>query len=309
VSIVAARFRRVSSELQRDNTSLENQLSNIDRYCADHGYETPDEFLYTEVMTGVEFWDMPELQRLLTKAPEGAFQVVVVDHTDRMVRGEILVAIMSQLARYHIRLESVKQNIDDTPEGKLVLLVTSWGSKREWDRIKQRTSEGRDNYVRKQKKILGTDACYGYKKVDGHYIYNDDVIYIDRNGTEWTERKVVEWCFQKCKEGMTLYTITQTLTDLGIPTRRDGRWNQYFVTQLLRDEGYEKECSDPNNQPIIARIRQLAAEGMTPSDIAKLLNEEGVSQQVIPQVWRTSTVFTMLRNQTYIGNFYAFRRS
>src|SRR5436305_929421 len=52
------------------------------------------------------------------------------------------------------------------------------------------------------------------------YVLNTTVIYVDINGTEWTEPKVIVFCYDCCLDGMSLYTIALTLTRLGIPTQR-----------------------------------------------------------------------------------------
>src|SRR6266567_2264746 len=76
----AARYRRVSTESQEDNTSLEEQLDRMNAYCKERNYLTTDDTLYTEIMTGVVWRERPKLQRMLKDAAEGKFDVVVIDH-------------------------------------------------------------------------------------------------------------------------------------------------------------------------------------------------------------------------------------
>jgi len=242
---IAARYRRVSGTSQEDNTSLAKQLERIDEYCTTHEYETKDELLYTEVMTGVIWRERPKLQHMLKDAIEGKFQVVIIDHLDRLGRGEPLTIIMEQLSFYTVRVECVQVKIEDTEEGKLIVYLQSYSSKKEYGRIIKRTSDGRQDRVKKLNKPISGSACYGYKFDDpsphkkNKYLANDDIILVDSTGYEWTERKVVVFIFEKAKEGLTLGKIADILTNLGIPTRKNrGYWTTQNVSKILGDRTY-----------------------------------------------------------------------
>ncbi len=127
-----------------------DSFHNILYYSATSRYINPPESLReyqdTEVMTGVESWrDRTELQKLLTKAEalgKTSEIVVVVDHPDRFARGLDLVLLVELLTYYNARVEFVQQKFEDTDEGKLVLHLESYSSKKEWQRIKKRTHDG-----------------------------------------------------------------------------------------------------------------------------------------------------------------------
>src|SRR6266567_6048442 len=176
----AARYRRISGETQLDNTSLEEQLKEINKYCLMKGYTFSDEHLYTDVMTGIEqAWrDRFDLQRMLAASKRNEFDVVVIHHTDRLARGEPLIIIMEELA-YHggVTVESTQQNIEDTDEGRIILHFLSLSSKAEWKRIVKRTSDGRRAAAAKNQ-ILGATPSYGYTWNKEHtgYILNYEII-------------------------------------------------------------------------------------------------------------------------------------
>ncbi len=250
---IAIRYRRVSGIGQEDNSSLEKQLERMDEYCAIHEYETATETLYTEVMTGIDTWrERPELQKLLAKVEQlvkdGYQVVVVVDHPDRFARGLDLVLLVELISYYGARVEFVQTKFEDTDEGALVLHLESYSSKKEWSRIKKRTADGRRDHVLKNHKMLGVSTpLYGYafnnpeRKMRTHYVYNDTVFYTAPDGTEWTERKVVERIFQMAKDGMTLRKIAEILTKEGIPTRqRKGNnfWRGTTIGKILANPAY-----------------------------------------------------------------------
>ena len=210
--VLALRYRRVSGLGQEDNSSLEKQLERMDDYCAINSYESAPEYLFTEVMTGVETWrERPELQKLLLKAEQlskpDETVVVVVDHPDRFARGMDLILLVELLLHYGVHVEFVQTKFEDTDEGHLILHLKSYSSKKEWNRIKKRTEDGVVDRVVKSHKPLGQTPCYGYKwddpapKQKNSYVFNDDVIHIDVYGFEWTEHKVVIYLYEKVKAG------------------------------------------------------------------------------------------------------------
>lgn len=164
---LALRYRRVSGIIQEDNSSLEKQRERMDDYCEEHGYETCDAWLFTEVMTGVEtFRDRPELNAMFKKAEDLAVRdevVCVFDHPDRAARGLDLILIIEYLRSIGARTEFVQQKFEDDDVGKIVLHLQSWSSKQEWNRIKKRTQGGLVDRVVKDKRLLGTIPLYGYK--------------------------------------------------------------------------------------------------------------------------------------------------
>ena len=100
----------------------------------------PD-YLFTEVMTGVETWrERPELQIMLAKAEQLAkldeTVVVVVDHPDRFARGMDLILLVEMLSYYGVHCEFVQTKFADTDEGKLFLHLESYSSKKNGSALK-----------------------------------------------------------------------------------------------------------------------------------------------------------------------------
>lgn len=185
-------------------------------------------------MTGVETWrDRPELQKMLAKAEQLAKEsevVVVVDHPDRFAPVMDLILLVELLSYYGVHVEFVQTKFEDTDEGHLVLHLESYSCKKEWKRIKKRTEDGRRDKVIKQGKLLGGGIpLYGYQ------------FSADRTRYEYDEeeRKVVERIFQMIKDGFTLRSISKTLTEEGIPTRK-GRpfWRGSSIQYIASNAAY-----------------------------------------------------------------------
>ena len=240
----AARYIRVSSESQKDNTSLEEQLRQINDHCARHGYIITEEHLYMDILTGIEdAWrDRVSLQKMLEASRHDLFDVAVIMHTDRLGRGEVLIIIMEELAYNSVKLESAQQNIEDTDEGKIILHFLSYSSKQEWRRLVRRTRDGRHASVMQGHKILGATPSYGYTWNADHdgYILNHTVVHVDAEGKEWTEVLVVEFMFSEVKAGTTLRNIARKLMELGIPTRKGmAHWPVGTISQTLKNPIYK----------------------------------------------------------------------
>ena len=92
--------------------------------------------------------------------------------------------------------------------------------------------------------MLGMSVpLYGYRfSADrSHYEYNDTVIYTAPDGTEYTERKVVEVIYQMAKDGITLRKIAEHLTKKGVPTRQrrgNNYWRGTTISKILRNPAY-----------------------------------------------------------------------
>jgi hypothetical protein len=90
----------------------------------------------------------------------------------------------------------------------------------------------------------GSTPTYGYVYVDGEeykkerYELNLKVIAVVE-GEEWTEVKVIIYCFDSCIKGISTRQIALNLTRMGIPTQRKrAAWNRLTVRQIIKNEHY-----------------------------------------------------------------------
>ena len=114
----AVLYLRVSSEDQRDNTSLSTQLQRCEEYCARYGYAVLDRF--SEVRSAKDD-NRPIFQQMLTYCSSNRSSVgfVVVYQISRFSRDNpIHHRYRGLLATLGIRLRSTLETIDETPEGE-----------------------------------------------------------------------------------------------------------------------------------------------------------------------------------------------
>ena len=120
----AAGYRRVSMREQVDGHSLDAQAVNIQTYAQQQGWEVVE--IYTDAgLSAKKDSHRPALERLMTDAQAGRFEVIVVDKIDRFYRHlHGLLTALDQLNQAHVGFASVQERLDFTsPWGKLTLTV------------------------------------------------------------------------------------------------------------------------------------------------------------------------------------------
>ncbi len=115
--IEAVDYSRYSSAMQREESIVAQQSANS-KHCLEKGYVLVKRYA-DEAMTGRNM-NRPQLQQLLLDARQGKFKVVVVHKLDRLSRDVLdMLKIRQELGKCGVRIESVIENYDDSPEGQL----------------------------------------------------------------------------------------------------------------------------------------------------------------------------------------------
>jgi len=211
----AAIYARVSTEDQeREGTSLGSQMEACLNKARGLGYETPQELTFTETFSGLTL-DRPRLAELRGKARNRDIEAVIVHTPDRLSRvGEDILSLAKELRMDGVKLLFVKEQWEDTLNGKLVGFMLGWASEFEAAQIKERTMRGKLAKA-KQGKQPGGRAAYGYRLRDGEHEINEKEAEVIRMVFDWLAR-----------DGMTLRAIQLQLNRLGIPTKEGKSWWQ-----------------------------------------------------------------------------------
>ena len=190
-----------------------------------------------DTYSGLEFEERKALDEILQSAKHKEFDLLIVDVLDRLGRK----GLERELWRMRLRAMGVKMLStdpadhadDDTLTGELIRLINGHGSEQEVNNTRRRTMNGRrakaegrqkDGTVGERKVIGQGRRPYGYQFITddkGNRIgltLNYDVIYIDQDGVEWTEIKVVTVIFELAADGVTLPNIATYLNERGIPS-------------------------------------------------------------------------------------------
>ena len=121
--LIAVGYTRVSSVMQLEGTSLEDQDRRLVAYMTEQGWQQLE--LLTDPAESGRDGRRPGLKRLKLLIREGRVQIVVVDRIDRIARhlGTFL-EFLDLLRRHRVKLVSLREGIDyRQPWGKLVLYI------------------------------------------------------------------------------------------------------------------------------------------------------------------------------------------
>lgn len=255
----AALYVRVSDPNDPNAVTLDTQEAGCRGWCAEHGADVAA--VYRESRTGIDFWQRPELQRLIADCQRGAYDMVVFYATDRLSRDpEHQMALKVMVAFGGAQLACVTEPIPEDDTGSLVQFVRGWASKREWGQIRERTMRGKRARVERGMVPGAGPDLYGYRK--------------DRDAgvrlVHEPEAAVVRRIFTLASEGLPIREIARRLNDEGIPSPGAGKftrdlaaakWGTGQLRRILRNPAYAGEAYawthqyDPVKRTTVTRDR------------------------------------------------------
>src|SRR5918992_236645 len=210
---LAAIYARVSTDRQRDEGTVESQVSELRELASDRGLLVAEEFVFCDEGFSGAVLARPALERLRDRAAEGAFEVLLCHSADRLAR------------RYAYQ----------------VLLRQFQGMIAEYERaqIAERMRRGRLHRARQGSQAVLAGAPYGYRYVRKSE-YADAYYEIDE-----AEAEVVREVFRRyTEEGESMNRIARALTERGIPTRTGKAvWDQGAIGRMLRNPAYHGEAA------------------------------------------------------------------
>ena len=221
-----------------------------------------------DTYTGLEYQYREALDRILHMAERGEFDVLCMDVLDRGLGRK---AVARELYRMQLRdfnihiltTEPSDHSDDDSFEGLAARLRKGLKAEEEVLDMVRRTTNGKrqkalgnpDEKILPQ--VVGSGMHhYGYKYVRNDkgtvigYELNYDVIYVDKDGIEWTEVKIVLFIFESVANGVSCNQIAKILNEKGIPTPLVGRgirhkekscWQRINLSRILKDTIYYGE--------------------------------------------------------------------
>lgn len=226
----AAIYCRVSTEDQeREGTSLDSQLEACLNKARELGYKVPEGLIFRETYSGLTL-DRPELAKLRHKASDNEIKAIIVYTPDRLCRvGEDILSLAKEFKLRGIKLAFVKEQWEDTLNGKLIAFILGWASEFEAAQIRERTMRGKRVYLDRGQLPQGTgQGLYGYKW---------DKTTKKRIPIEF-EAKVVERVFTMVAEGMSRFSIARKLNEQGIPTKSRGKWHPLTISRMVSNSSY-----------------------------------------------------------------------
>lgn len=225
-------YARVSTELQEKEATILSQLEALRRYAQEHGYVVVHEFI-DDGYSGTTL-TRPGLDKLRDAVEQGDFDLVLIHSPDRLSRKAVHQGIvLEEFQERGIKVEFSNCQIDDTPEGQMMLGMQ--GIFAEYDRVKtaERTRRGRLHKAGRGVIVTGI-RIYGYRYVRRDSGQSPMLVVDDEQAAN--VRMMFRWLLD---EQESIRRIAQRLRELGIPAPCGGTiWYSSTVGRILSSEVY-----------------------------------------------------------------------
>jgi len=229
---------RVSTAEQAKHYSHDAQERKVrERIIEPFGLTLDEErHIIHDTYSGLEYRYREALERILDMAERGEFDVLCMDVLDRGLGRKALARELfrMQLRELGIRILTTDPSDhadDDSLEGQIMRFFKGYKAEEEVNDFVRRTMDGRREKAlgnpekNKPQRIVGSGhRLYGYKFIRNErgvpigYELNHEIIYVDADGTEWTEVKVIIFIFESAASGVSVRQIAGILNEKGIPT-------------------------------------------------------------------------------------------
>jgi site-specific DNA recombinase len=235
----AALYARVSTENQKDEETVQNQLSEVRRTITEHGNTLLESCEYIDEGWSGAILERPSLDLMRTDAHDKKFDILYVYDKGRLARiffhQEIVIDELRQLG---IEFHSLHDINGVSPEEKLMGGVMGMFHEYERMKISERFRIGKLNKVRSGK-LLGYQAAYGYDyepikgkgldKINGKFVINEE--------EAKTVQMIFEWIGIEC---VSIKEVVRRLYDLGIPPKKQKRdaWSSGPLHRMMKNETY-----------------------------------------------------------------------
>ena len=231
----AAIYARVSSEQQKEENTIASQTAALIDFAREQGYSVPDDWVIEdEGFSGASLL-RPGLERLRDLAAEGHIQAVLIHSPDRLSRKYAYqVLLTEEFARHGVETIFLKAPHSGTPEDQLMLQFQGMIAEYERAQILERSRRGKRHRAKAGEVSVLGGAPYGYR-----YIRKTSEAPA-RYEIDAAEAEVVRLVYDKYTVGgLSIGAIARLLRGMGVPTRRQVRWERSVVWAILRNPAYK----------------------------------------------------------------------
>src|ERR687896_1337127 len=164
---LAAIYARVSTDRQRDEGTVESQVSELRELASDRGLLVAEEFVFCDEGFSGAVLARPALERLRDRAAEGAFEVLLCHSPDRLARRYAYqVVLLEELQRAGVEVCFAKEpDRGATPEDELLRQFQGMIAEYERAQIRERTRRGKLYRARAGSQAVMSGAPHGYPHV------------------------------------------------------------------------------------------------------------------------------------------------
>ena len=234
--MTAASYGRVSSNLQKVEESIEQQLEQSRRWARENGYVIVDEYS-DEAMSGTRE-DRPQFNQMIGKALSKSrpYDAVIVWHSSRIARNTALALwTRHKLSENDVRFVSLNQQIDED-DNTAVLLIPLLHAMDEMKSITTGDDVRRAKRDRAERgEWTGSTPALGYKVqttiIGGR---TQRILVIDPE-LGW----LVIRMYESYDRGISPDRLSFQLNEEGIRTQREKLWSRAAIMVILKNEVYK----------------------------------------------------------------------
>ncbi len=177
-----------------ENDTIASQLDLLDRRLLRDGVTVPPELRFIDDGYSGETLLRPALERLRDTAAAGAIDRLYVENPDRLARDYPYQMVLVDELRHHgVTVVFLNGDLDETPEGRLLLQVQGMIAEFERAKIRERCRRGRLFAARSGRVSAAGDAPYGYRyvtKLEG----GGEARYVVAFAEAQTVKDMFTWC-------------------------------------------------------------------------------------------------------------------
>ena len=229
-------YTRVSSDRQREEHTIESQVSALVECAEKKGHTVPKEWIFKDEGYSGSTLVRPGLERLRDLASEGQIETLLIYSPDRLSRKYAYqVLLIEEFARNGVDVVFIKSPKASTPEEELLLQFQGMIAEYERAQIIERSRRGKRHRARLGSVNVLSGAPYGYL-----YIKKTEDIPAYYKIIE-QEAEVVRQVYKLYTEdGLSIAAIVRHLNEKNIPTRkRLSKWERTTIWAMLRNPAYK----------------------------------------------------------------------
>jgi site-specific DNA recombinase len=234
---IAAIYARVSSDKQREASTIASQTAALIGFARSRGYQVPAEWVFEDEGYSGASLVRPGLERVRDLAAEGQIEAVLVYAPDRLSRKYAYqILLIEELARHGVDTVFMQAPQAATAEDQLLVQFQGMIAEYERAQILERSRRGKRHRARQGQVNVLSGAPYGYRYVRK----SDDAA--ARYEINYAEADIVRTVYDHYvgTAMMSIGAITRLLNERAVPTRKQiSRWERTTVWAILRNPAYK----------------------------------------------------------------------
>ncbi len=239
-----ALYIRESDPSLATSTTIESQAKVVREYGEKEGYIYNPELEFREAVSAYEvpYTERLELLKMLDAAKKKLFDVLCISEVRALGRRQVeVLVIYDMLLKYGVRLETVKERFGEDAMSKVILSLRSMFVEIEVEQFRMRLQRGRADRVAIGQAPNGGICVYTHTLVDteqevsGRYELNQEIVYTDTDGKQWTRVDVAVFFCTMLAQGGSLNKAAQTLNAMGIPSAKGKHWTPETIRRMVNN--------------------------------------------------------------------------